>query len=156
MWEPRRLTTLSDCVRQITDVFPSWRLLTELIPTNLITIKWNRSVGIGQATVWKTGVRFQAEAIFPISAASRPVLRPIQPPIQWVPGVLSLGVKQQQREADNLPPSSAQFKNGGAIPPLPKSWRSVQIITHRGKFTQFHCCLPVQSSVCLVYPPNFC
>jgi hypothetical protein len=29
------------------------------------------------------------------------------------------GVKRQGREADHSPPSSAQVKNGGAIPPLP-------------------------------------
>jgi hypothetical protein len=32
------------------------------------------------------------------------------PPIQWVSGALSLGVKQQGREADILPPSSAEVK----------------------------------------------
>jgi hypothetical protein len=34
-----------------------------------------------------------------------------QPPIQWVPGVPSLGVKRQGRESDHLPPSSAEVKN---------------------------------------------
>jgi hypothetical protein len=28
-------------------------------------------------------------------------------------------LKQQRREADRSPPSSAEIKNGGAIPPLP-------------------------------------
>jgi hypothetical protein len=32
---------------------------------------------------------------------------PTQPPIQWVPGALSLGVKWPGREADHPPPSSA-------------------------------------------------
>jgi hypothetical protein len=31
-------------------------------------------------------------------------------PIQWVPGVLSLGVKRPGREADHSPPSSAEVK----------------------------------------------
>jgi hypothetical protein len=46
--------------------------------------------------------------------------------MQWVPGALSPGVKRQEREADHLPPSSAEVKKGGAIPPLPhiSSWRS--------------------------------
>jgi hypothetical protein len=36
------------------------------------------------------------------------------------------GVKRQGREADHSPPSSAEVKNGGAIPPLPyMSWHSV-------------------------------
>jgi hypothetical protein len=35
---------------------------------------------------------------------------PTQPPIQWVPGTLSLGVKWPGREADHSPPSSAEVK----------------------------------------------
>jgi hypothetical protein len=59
------------------------------------------------------------------SIASRPTLGPTQPPIQWVPGALSRLVKRQGREADYSPPSSAEVKNVGAIPPLPhtSSWR---------------------------------
>jgi hypothetical protein len=33
-----------------------------------------------------------------------------QPPIQWVPGALSLGVKRQGRESDHSPPTSAEVK----------------------------------------------
>jgi hypothetical protein len=54
----------------------------------------------------------------PISTASRPALVPTQPSVQWVPGALSLGVKQLGREADHSSPSSAEVKNGEAIPPL--------------------------------------
>jgi hypothetical protein len=36
---------------------------------------------------------------------------PTQPPIQLVPGSLSLGVKRPGREADHSPPSSTEFKN---------------------------------------------
>jgi hypothetical protein len=32
---------------------------------------------------------------------SRPALRPAQPPIQWVPGAVFLGIKRQGREADH-------------------------------------------------------
>jgi hypothetical protein len=49
--------------------------------------------------------------------ASRLALRPTQPPIQWVPGALSLGVKRPRREANHSPLSSTEVKNGGAIPP---------------------------------------
>jgi hypothetical protein len=42
--------------------------------------------------------------------ASRTALGPTQPPIQWVPGTLSLGVKRPAREADHSPPSSAEVK----------------------------------------------
>jgi hypothetical protein len=43
-----------------------------------------------------------------LSTTLRPNLRPIQPPIQWIPGALSPGVKRQGREADHSPPSSAE------------------------------------------------
>jgi len=36
---------------------------------------------------------------------------PTQPPVQWVPGILSPEVKWQVHEADHLPLSSAKFKN---------------------------------------------
>jgi hypothetical protein len=48
--------------------------------------------------------------IFLFTAASRTALGPTQPPIQWVPGALSLGVKRLGREADRSPPSSAEVK----------------------------------------------
>jgi hypothetical protein len=35
----------------------------------------------------------QGLGIFLFTTASRPALRPTQPPIRWVPGALSLGVK---------------------------------------------------------------
>jgi hypothetical protein len=41
-----------------------------------------------------------------------------QPSVQWVPGALSLEVKRQGHEADHSPPSNAEVKNGGAIPPV--------------------------------------
>jgi hypothetical protein len=46
--------------------------------------------------------------------------------IQWVPVALSLGLQQPGNEADHLPPSGAEFKNGEAVPPLPhtSSWHS--------------------------------
>jgi hypothetical protein len=37
-------------------------------------------------------------------------LGPNQHPIQWVPGALSLGIKQSGHEADHSPPSSAEVK----------------------------------------------
>jgi hypothetical protein len=44
-----------------------------------------------------------------------------QPPIQWVPEGLSLGVKRPGREANHSPPSSAEVKNArsyNSIPPI--------------------------------------
>jgi hypothetical protein len=64
--------------------------------------------------------------IFLLSTASRLALGPTQPPIQWLPGAISQEVKRPVREADHLPPSSAEVKNGGARPPLPhmSSWHN--------------------------------
>jgi hypothetical protein len=57
-------------------------------------------------------VRFPAGAgILLFTTVSRTALGPTQPPIQWVPGALSLGVKWPGREADHSPPSSAEVKN---------------------------------------------
>jgi hypothetical protein len=71
------------------------------------------------------------------TTASRPALGPTQPPIQWVPGDLALGVKRPGREADHSLPSSAEVENAWAIPPLPLyafvEWCSVRAQT---TFTQ--------------------
>jgi hypothetical protein len=48
--------------------------------------------------------------IFLFDTVSRPALGPTQPPIQWVPRALSLGVKRPGREADHSPPSSADVQ----------------------------------------------
>jgi hypothetical protein len=45
------------------------------------------------------------------STSSKPALGPTQHPIQWVPGVLSPGLKRPGREADHSPPTSAEVKN---------------------------------------------
>jgi hypothetical protein len=42
-----------------------------------------------------------------------------QTPTQWVPGTLSLGVKQPGREADHSPPSSAEVKNAWSYTSTP-------------------------------------
>jgi hypothetical protein len=50
--------------------------------------------------------------IFLLASVSRPALGPTQPPIQWVPGVLSPGGKARLgRDADHSPPSSVEVKN---------------------------------------------
>jgi hypothetical protein len=85
-----------------------------------------------------------------LTTASRTALGPTQPPIRWVPGALSLGVKQSGREVDHSPSSSAeveecmelylhspntpswcgaQFKKGtGTTLPLPVSFVSVTYV----------------------------
>jgi hypothetical protein len=62
---------------------------------------------------------WQGQELFLYSTVSRLALGPILPPIQWV-----LAVTRLRHEAVHTPPSSAKFKNTGAIPPPPmSSWR---------------------------------
>jgi hypothetical protein len=56
-------------------------------------------------------VNWNCFCFFIISRRSWTALGPTQPPIQWVPGVLSLGVKRSEREANHSPPSSAEVKD---------------------------------------------
>jgi hypothetical protein len=51
-----------------------------------------------------------SEELFLSPTASRTALAPTHPPIQWVPGVLSLEVKRPGRETNHSPTSSAQVK----------------------------------------------
>jgi hypothetical protein len=59
------------------------------------------------------GVRSPAgQRVFPLASVSRPALGPTQPPVQWLPGVLSPGVKARpESDADYSPPSSAEVVN---------------------------------------------
>jgi hypothetical protein len=58
------------------------------------------------------GFEFRQElGISLFTIASRPALDPTQPPIQWVPGALSLKVKRAGRETNHSPTSSAGVKN---------------------------------------------
>jgi hypothetical protein len=81
----------------------------ETTHTHIIT-----SIYVQWATSWTIGVLgFDSRrglGIFLFTTASRTALGPTRPPIQWVPGALSLGVKRPVREADNSPPSSAEVK----------------------------------------------
>jgi hypothetical protein len=66
------------------------------------------------ATGWTFGVLgFDSRrglGIFLFTTRSRTALGPTQPPIQWVPGSLSMGVKRPRHEADHSPPSSAEVR----------------------------------------------
>jgi hypothetical protein len=72
------------------------------------------------------------------SSPSRPdlVLGPNQPPVQWVPGALSLSVKRPGRDADHSPPSSAEFKECVELyphSPNTTSWRGAQLKKAQGQ-----------------------
>jgi hypothetical protein len=84
-----------------------------------VLLQWG--AGLAQAvqcltTGWTTGRSGfdfrRGQRIFPVASVSRPALGPTQPPVQWVPGVLSPGVKTRPgRDADTSPPSSAEVEN---------------------------------------------
>jgi hypothetical protein len=64
---------------------------------------------------------------------------PTQPPIQWVPGAISLEVKRPGHEADRSPPSSAEVKECVALylhSHNTPSWRGALLKKkHRDNFT---------------------
>jgi hypothetical protein len=75
--------------------------------------------------------------IFLFTTASRKALGPIQLPIQWIPGALSLGIKRSGREAGHSPPSSAEVKECVELylhSPNTPSWHGAQL-KHRDNFT---------------------
>jgi hypothetical protein len=85
--------------------------------------------GIAQS-VYRPAIGWTVRVLFPagagawawiclFSTAPRPTLGPNQPPIQWVPGALSPGVKRPRREIDHSPQSRVGVKIDGGIPPLP-------------------------------------
>jgi hypothetical protein len=74
--------------------------------------------------------------IFLFDIMSRPALGPAQPPIQSVPGVLSLGVKLPGREADHSPPSSTEVKNAWIYNSTPQYvFTAWCLLKHRDNFT---------------------
>jgi hypothetical protein len=77
--------------------------------------------------------------IFPFDTVSRPALGLTQPPIQWVPGALSLGVYRPGREADHSPPSSAEVNECVDLYLHPQyvcmAWC---LVKHRDNFTKFN------------------
>jgi hypothetical protein len=63
---------------------------------------------------WDSRVRFPGGGgggeFFLLKTTSRTALGPIQPPIQWLPEALSLGVKRQVSEDNHSQTSSADVK----------------------------------------------
>jgi hypothetical protein len=54
----------------------------------------------------------RGKRIFPLASVSRPALGSTQPPVQWVPGALSLGLKRGQGVMlTTHPPYSAKVEN---------------------------------------------
>jgi hypothetical protein len=69
----------------------------------------------------------QRQIIFLLAPASRPALGPTQPPIQWVPGVLSPGVKRGRgvmlTTHPHLVPSLRMSRSYASSPPHVPPWR---------------------------------
>jgi hypothetical protein len=81
----------------------------------------------------------QGLGIFLFATASRTALWSTQPPIQWVPGDLSFGVKRTGREADHPRPTSAEVKEWVELylhSPNTPSWRGAQL-KHKDNFTLY-------------------
>jgi hypothetical protein len=107
------------------------------------------------ATGWTIGVlEFDFRrglVIFLFTTASRTALGPTQPPIKWVPGALSLGVKRSGREADHSPPSSAEVKERVELylhPPY--AFMAWYFVKHRYNYT-FTFITGIQSKVFFVF-----
>jgi hypothetical protein len=67
-------------------------------------------------------------------------LGPTQPPIEWVPGALSLGVKERGREATTHLHLLPRSRMHGAIPPLSQYvFMAWCLVKHRDNFTFTFC-----------------
>jgi hypothetical protein len=77
----------------------------------------DNSVGIatGYGLDDRGSISWWGLGIFLFDTKSRPALVLTQPPIQWVPGALSVGVKRPGRETDHSPPSIAEVKECVAL-----------------------------------------
>jgi hypothetical protein len=61
----------------------------------------------------QSSIPVRGKKFFSTPQPLEPTLGPSQPPIQWVLGPISPGIKRPGREADHSPPSSAEVKNDG-------------------------------------------
>jgi hypothetical protein len=76
------------------------------------------------------------KCIFLFTTGSRTALGPTQPPIQWVRGALSLGIKRPGCEADHSPPSSAEIKNAWSYTSTPQYvFMAWCLVKHKDNFT---------------------
>jgi hypothetical protein len=94
------------------------RQLKDQLNTALVPDMMSRDSAVGTAIGYgldglRVGVRVPVESRIFLSTSSRIVLGQTQPPIQWVPGALSPGVKhpEHETEADHSSSTSAEIKN---------------------------------------------
>jgi hypothetical protein len=79
------------------------------------------------------GYKFESsmDKNFLLSMLSRTVLGPTQPPVQWVPGTLSLRLKWQEHETDHSPTTRAKSRIHGTI----RSLTHTSLVKHRDSLT---------------------
>jgi hypothetical protein len=86
--------------------------------------------------------------IFLFTTVSRTALGPTQPPIQRVPGTVSLGVKRPGREADHTPPSSAEVKNAWSYTSTPQYvFMAWCLVKHKDNFNFYLYKAPIKNAV---------
>jgi hypothetical protein len=99
--------------------FVTWHLINNLLinricmtPSSYYEPGWRSRytdwLRAGRPRVWNSSPGSIKTFLF--STSSRPTLGRIEPPIQWIPRALSLGVKRPGREADHSHPTSAGVK----------------------------------------------
>jgi len=77
---------------------------------SIVTRLWTGQLGLNSQ---------QKQGIFLLATASRPLLGPTQPPIQWAPEAFPPGIKQPGHEAYHLPPASVKIKNAWSYTYIP-------------------------------------
>jgi hypothetical protein len=106
-------------------------------------VLWSSDSKVDVATGWMARIRRLTTGTRDISlrrgvqtgSGTHPASYPMGtegPPSQWVLRAFSPLVRRLGREADHSPPSRAEFKNGGAITPLPNT-SSVCVVKKKGK-----------------------
>jgi hypothetical protein len=114
-------------------------LLTKKLLLPFLTPSRSPCISDFDSTGWTIGVLgFESRrglGIFLFTTASRTALGPTQPPIQWVRGSLSLGVKRPGRLADHSRPSSAEVKNSRCTSTPQYVFMEWCLVKHRDNFT---------------------
>jgi hypothetical protein len=101
---------------------------------------WSYTSTLNVFMVWFLVKHRDSFIFLPFTTASRTALGPTQPPMQWVPGALSLAVKRPGCKADHSPPSSAEVKEWVKLylhSPNTPPWRGAQLKHRDLYFTKY-------------------
>jgi hypothetical protein len=115
------------------------RIWNETVVDDFQTLSHDSSVGIATDYGLNGVLGFDSRQglwSFLFTTLSRTALGPTQPPIQWVPGALSLVINRPGHEAGRSPQPSSEKRMRGATPPLLQYvFMAWYLVTHRDKFT---------------------